>query len=339
MKKKILKALPDDYAEVIVNPRSISKNCNICVCVPIFRRAVFVERMLQSLQRSNLENCLLILIDESSSNLDAGNDFRNYELITNIDFWGGDITKVHGGLEQVKREADQNQECIAFNENGWLKRDLGPPIAIHNTVFRTFVKKTYLKDRPHILALSQNMRSCFDRTTSIVEDFLLPNTPIIKIYKKRHGNMFDSFLNSFDLIIKLELDIDYFVTLDSDTIHKRDWLVILRDTFLRAQKQFPDKPIILSGFDTRAKPYREEHELFNEKINIGGINMFFDKKTYLEHVRRFLVNLYWDHNLCEEIVQQGGRLLTLKRSVIQHIGSSGIWSNAERFDKADDFHP
>ena len=68
------------------------------------------------------------------------------------------------------------------------------------------------------------------KTHNLVKNFQLlqKNCILIKIYKNKHGNMFDSILHGMDFLYTF---CPFLITLDSDTIHKPYWISKLFDTY------------------------------------------------------------------------------------------------------------
>lgn len=157
------------------------------------------------------------------------------------------------------------------------------------------------------------------------------NVPIIKIFKKRHGNMYDSFKIGFDLLE--ELGCNMFMTLDSDAIVKMDFIQKLMEIY----KIYKDRPIIISGFHTTNHKVIKEYPTYRAKSSIGGINMLFNKNTYQNYFRPTLTDNQWDHTVCDKIKKKKGLLVVTKPSVVDHIGSHGLWSTESNYDKSNDF--
>ncbi|MEZ4484517.1 MAG: hypothetical protein R2864_07950 [Syntrophotaleaceae bacterium] len=65
--------------------------------------------------------------------------------------------------------------------------------------------------------------------------------------------------------------------------------------------------------------------------------MFFDTKTYKEYIRDTLVHVGWDIELSKTIRSHNGALVALYKSVIQHIGTEGMWSSHENHDHSSTF--
>ena len=99
----------------------------------------------------------------------------------------------------------------------------------------------------------------------------------LKVFKNKHGNMFDSILTGWDMIYPF---CDFLITLDSDTIMKKDWITKINLSFHAMKNDFtPNKFIIFSGFNTETERHSviEKKEDNILKNSIGGCNMFFNK--------------------------------------------------------------
>lgn len=176
-------------------------------------------------------------------------------------------------------------------------------------------------------------RTKLDKNTSDdVEKVLKGFTgPSIKIFKKKHGNMFDSLKMGLDLLYLM--GVETFVILDSDTVVKPDWLKSLKDIFLLPKTQ----PSIVTGFHTINHPTKKVERNFRVKKTIGGINMMFDLSTYRTCVRPALFDKGWDWNVCDCINDKKGTIVATRPSVVDHIGKNGLNSSHRSYDKADDF--
>lgn len=169
------------------------------------------------------------------------------------------------------------------------------------------------------------------KTHRIVGDFK-PNANVLKIFKRNHGNMFDSIKSAINHLA--QNGIEYFAILDSDTLVSPNWLTKLRDVY---NLNMPI-PKIITGFNTEQNNHVTifENDKYYIKSSIGGINMFFDKQTYFDYVLPQLVDKQWDWNVSNAIVGAGGVLVSTKPSVVDHIGVYGLNSSSESYDRAID---
>jgi hypothetical protein len=158
---------------------------------------------------------------------------------------------------------------------------------------------------------------------SLIKNFKIPN--LLKVFKNRHGNMFDSILIGWDMIYPF---CEHLITLDSDTIMRKDWISKIDGSFQAMKNDNPGNPFILaSGFNTETERHRiiERRSQYILKNSVGGCNMFFHKDIYPDYIRKTLISYKWDSNIVSYIQQLGGIIGTTTPSVIQHIGevSSG----------------
>jgi hypothetical protein len=158
---------------------------------------------------------------------------------------------------------------------------------------------------------------------SLIKNFKIPN--LIKVFKTRHGNMFDSILIGWDMIYPF---CDHLITLDSDTIMCKDWINKIDISFQAMKNDYPGNLFVLaSGFNTETERHRiiEKRSQYILKNSVGGCNMFFHKDIYPDYIRKTLISYKWDSNIVSYIQQLGGIIGTTTPSVIQHIGevSSG----------------
>ncbi len=158
---------------------------------------------------------------------------------------------------------------------------------------------------------------------TLIKNFKIPN--LIKVFKNKHGNMFDSILTGWDMIYPF---CEYLITLDSDTIMQKDWITKINTSFIAIKNDYPENPFILvSGFNTETERHRiiEKRSEYILKNSVGGCNMFFHKDIYPDYIRKTLISYKWDSNIISYIQTLNGIIGTTNPSVIQHIGeiSSG----------------
>jgi hypothetical protein len=229
---------------------------------------------------------------------------------------------------------------VAFNEAGWLKHSLENPRQVRCSRFGTHIKKSFLQKNPTFhRQISQRVQTYTTLietgTVAAIEAFDM-NIPIIKIYKNHHKNMFDSLRTAFDLLIDL-YQVRYLVNIDSDTLHTANWLTTLFRTYVELKHKLTDGPLVLSGFNADTKRNLFVRDNYVVKSDLGGINLFFDTQTYTDYIRDTLVHVGWDIQLSEIIQRKNGSLVALHNSVIQHIGTEGMWSSHEKCDHSSTF--
>jgi hypothetical protein len=227
--------IPPNYGRLIRHNIK-NKSYKYGLVVPFYSRVNYVKDFLESLQQSDLSNCLIIFMDES-------------------------MTK------------DVNEDHIAVH--------------------------------------------------SLIKNFKIPN--LIKVFKNKHGNMFDSILTGWDMIYPF---CDHLITLDSDTIMKKDWISKINESYYAMKNDYPDNQfIICSGFNTVTERHCiiEKRSQYILKNSVGGCNMFFHKNIYPDYIRKTLISHKWDSNIISYIQFLNGVIGTTNPSVIQHIGeiSSG----------------
>ena len=218
-----------------------------------------------------------------------------------------------------------------YNRNQYLKKCLES------------LSKTNLKNSILVLideSLTKDVDKDKKKTNQLVKEYLNDTVILIKIYKKKHGNMFDSILHGFDLLYPL---CDYLITLDSDTIHKKNWIIKLLETYKKTKLDFPNKNLLLSGFNTLTTNFHKVIEDKNHYIiknSVGGCQLFFNKILYIKFLRFVFISHKWDTNLVVNLKNNNGIVIATKPSVIDHIGiiSSGHRKdNNNLYDKAIDF--
>lgn len=339
MIETIMEYLPEHYGRVSINFQDMPIDTNIGIVLPTFSRTEFLVKTLESLRKSSLpKGCLLVIVDETMASRRPG--CEQFEYFENIDFEGGDIKQVNREFDAIREEARRIDSCVAFNEAGWLKHTLANPRQIQKSSFGTYIKKTFLRDNPVFHRqiserLQANNAPVDSGAVAVVEAFDI-DMPIIKIYKNQHKNMFDSLRVAFDLLVDV-FNVKYLVNIDSDTIHKSNWLATLCGEYEKLTHKLPDGPLVLSGFNADKKRNLLVWDNYVTKENLGGINLFFDAQTYTQYVRDTLVHVGWDIQLSKVIQDDGGSLVALYNSVIQHIGTEGMWSSRKSYDYSSTF--
>jgi glycosyltransferase involved in cell wall biosynthesis len=177
-----------------------------------------------------------------------------------------------------------------------------------------------------------------DNSNKETKDFIKEYNCLIhtvKLFKKENKLMHDSFVMGFDNAIKNYPSIEYLITLDSDTIHKPNWLLKLHELY----NTINNKNSIITGFNTLNHKITKSFKNYHMKHSIGGINMFFHKDFYIEHIRPILISVKkgWDWQVVFHCWNKEFRMYCTKPSVIQHIGNIGLHSKNGKYDKANDF--
>lgn len=335
----ITKYLPEHYGRVTTNFQEMPIAINMGIVLPTFSRKEFLINTLESLRKSSLpKDCMLVIVDETMASKQPISE--QYEYFENIDFEGGDIKQINREFDEIRKESEQIDSCVAFNEAGWLKHSLENPRQVQCSRFGTYIKKSFLQKNPtfhrQIAQRVQIYKTPIDTgTVAAIEAFDM-NIPIIKIYKNHHKNMFDSLRTAFDLLTDL-YHVRYLVNIDSDTIHTANWLTTLRRTYMELNHKVADGPLVLSGFNADTKRNLFVRDNYVVKSNLGGINLFFDTQTYTQYIRDTLVHVGWDIQLSKIIQRQNGLLVALHNSVIQHIGTKGMWSSHDKCDYSSTF--
>ncbi len=331
--------LPRHYGRVTTNFSVVPLKQQIGIVIPTFSRKALLEKTLNSFRKSNLpERCVLVIVDET--NAAKNREIEGFECFENIDFAGGDIGQIKAEFSDVLELATKISACVAFNDAGWIKRELLEPIQRRHTRFGTYIKKSYLRENPEfhqgILRFTQEMSNLVDSDTEDLVASFDMDMPIIKIFKHSHRNMFDSLRVAWDLLIQLS-EAQYLVNLDSDTIHKQAWLATLISTYEGLMTSTRKRPVILSAFNAARKKDLWQEETYVAKFDLGGANLFFDSKTYAQFVRDTLVDVGWDIELSRKTREQDGLLIALRESLIQHIGKEGMWSKENDHDFSTTF--
>ena len=156
----------------------------------------------------------------------------------------------------------------------------------------------------------------------LIKDFDIGNTCgcVVKLFKSKHGNMNDSILRGLDALANI---CDYVSTIDSDTIQSEKWISTCIETHKKLTDIYPERPIILSGFNTINSGKHqviEQHDDYVIKKSVGGCHMFFTPKIYFSIVRPTIISYKWDTNIITNLVKYNGVVATTRPSVVDHIG-------------------
>ena len=150
--------------------------------------------------------------------------------------------------------------------------------------------------------------------------------------------MYDSLRVGWDLLFNC-FHCKSVMSLDSDTIVKKEWIPILNELYEKINKEH--KYFIVSGFNsTRHSEHfiKQTYSNYYIKNGIGGINMLFSKDTYLDIIKDTLYNVCWDNIVIDKLRKYNGAIACSKPSVIEHIGYNGMWSKGnEQCDRSIDY--
>ncbi len=105
--------------------------------------------------------------------------------------------------------------------------------------------------------------------------------------------MHDSILTGWDMIYPF---CEYLITLDSDTIMRKDWISEIDKSYNAIKHNFPEnKFILVSGFNTETEQHRiiERRSQYILKNSVGGCNMFFHKEIYPDYIQKTLISYKW----------------------------------------------
>ena len=296
--------MPKNYGNIITNFSSINDNKNkIGIVIPTFGRIQYVKQTLESISKSNLDNCILCIIDETNSKL--GYCSPNYTEYVDIDSDGYDIRNIQGNLETLSIEANKEEKCIAYNSNGWLKYRLNDSFNyFENTNNKLYIRNDIL-DNNHDLKQKLEKYVFKEKEKdleleNLLVDFNIENIPIIKIFKTQHGNMYDSFRVGWDLLFNC-FHCKSVMSLDSDTIVKKDWISILDELYEKIIKEH--KYFIITG-DNNCYTKKDYNDYYT-KYHIATNSIFFSKDTYLDIIKDNLINNLWNYNINLDINKYG----------------------------------
>ena len=183
-------------------------------------------------------------------------------------------------------------------------------------------------------SLTKEVNRDKERTNVFIKEFTIEGLSIIKIYKNKHGNMFDSLVIGLDLIYP---KCEFLMNLDSDTVHKKDWLQHINNVFEKASIENPDKIILTTGYNSINHEVVENKEGYVIKKSVGGCHLFFKSSDYVNYLRCTIISNKWDTNIYEQVHRLNGIIICTNPSVIEHIGEFSSVRNERNKDKSIDY--
>ncbi len=323
--------IPSSYGEVEVQGEAAP--ARVGIVVPVFGRPQYVRRCLESLAGSDLRDCIVCLVDESVSDLSPP-DFPGFEALSGLDSPGGDLGPLQGKtVPEIAAHALEMPDCVAFNSNGWLKSRLRF-LPRRSPGLTLYIRSDRVPTHWRWFAQRFEPRPC-PETSNLVRNWNPPGVRCVKIFKRRHGSMFDSLAHGWRLLAEA-YGCPLLMSLDSDTLVKRGWVKRVVDVYDQ-NRLTVDSPMLVTGFHSPNHRTLGTKSTFRVKKSMGGLNMLFDLETWKDHVEPCLINLQWDSELCRKVNDVGGIMLATRPSVVQHIGRFGVWSGFFRFDRAWDY--
>lgn len=197
------------------------------------------------------------------------------------------------------------------------------------------LKKTELPDVLIVIvdeSLTKDVDNIKLQTQQYIETYENNLADTIKIYKNKHGNMFDSLLIGLDLICAR---CEYLMNLDSDTIHTANWLQTVSSLYNELVKQH--ELVLVTGYNSNNHAIKEQKPHYVIKESVGGCHLFFSSKDYIQYLRYTIISNKWDTNIFHQVHSLGGIIASTVPSVIEHIGEESSVRNEKNTDKSLDF--
>ena len=335
--EQIRRSLPTDYAHVSCNFEIAPQKLNVGIVVPSFRREKYLHRCLESLQHSDLSGAVLCMVDETEAEV-SNLELPGFTCLGDVDSPGGDITRLNTDLLSVYSQARAMPECVAFNELGWLKREVSPLSKFRQVCdcnFRFYVRDSVIEACPELLDFQFHTPGGNHDNAQLLQDFS-PGVPVIRLFKKRHGHVHDSLLHGWDLLADM-FDVPYFCNLDSDMIVRGNWLAELVHVYEVAAASHGQGMLVATAFNAVQHTVAESFKDYLVKNSAGGANFLFTKEVYRDTVRPALGSLSWDSEVVRGIQLKSGLVISTPRSLVQHIGARGMWSKPSAYDLASDY--
>ena len=164
-------------------------------------------------------------------------------------------------------------------------------------------------------------------TSEYIRNINLEGIDNIKIFKNYHSGVYNSISMGCEIML-FNFNCEYFMILDCDVYLKKDWYTILFNNYMEIQNK---NNLIACGFNRMENcginaPKRiinSYNSVFYRANRIGGVNWLFNQST-LYTIHPFIDNIHWDDLICEHFNKNDYTLLTIKDSILQHIGKHGI---------------
>jgi hypothetical protein len=190
-----------------------------------------------------------------------------------------------------------------------------------------------------LIIIDESMTKDIDQDKIASYDFINSfnfNITTIKIHKNAHGNMFDSIRVGLDILAHL---CEFVMTIDSDTIHNKNFINNVINTYVKIKSDNQNKLVVVSGFNTDKHKFVPNDNLdWYIKDTIGGCHLCFNSEDYWKYIRYTLISHKWDTNIYNLVNRELGIIAVTKPSVIEHIGeNSSVRKDNIPYDKSIDF--
>lgn len=165
-----------------------------------------------------------------------------------------------------------------------------------------------------------------DASTDEETKQLIHESGNLLMVKKKNGSIKESLLWGCDFLFDT-MKCDEVMNLDGDGIISRNGITEI----LKLRSSYPDR--IATGFHctttnrngTKRHIIIREHDDCYERMSVGGINLCFDRFCYLKYLKPALEKSLqhggnFDHMTSIECFNAGKPIISVKRSVVQHIG-------------------
>jgi GT2 family glycosyltransferase len=142
---------------------------------------------------------------------------------------------------------------------------------------------------------------------------------------------------SFERIIStiMNSDVQRFVLADSDALYAKDWFPALLGVYDRALMDGV-QVAMATGFDTRDHFHAayETHKYYSFKPSCGGVNLLVNADFYRRHP---FMGKHWDWDASANAAKEGMKIVSSLKSIVQHIGAQGLFSQPGNYDTAKNF--
>ena len=199
-------------------------------------------------------------------------------------------------------------------------------------------------DLPNSIIVFANDASKDPRIVALINSFTHKDATVMVISRqgKTGLGLVNSLHHNLQFAARYLLQVakcQYLCILDSDTCVKPSWLHTELSLYQELEDQHPnispdidpgDFVGIVSGFNTLKYQELSTAERFCKKAFLGGVNMLFNRKTFLKLMLPLLP--YWDDYVNSRAAAKGYPRICTRPSVVQHLGFIGAFGSVWDID-------
>ena len=225
----------------------------------------------------------------------------------------------------------------SYNRSNYLKKTL-------TSLFKSDLKKI---NKIFIYDDKSNDKNTI-KILKNIKKYNMSNKDIKIIHGKKNYGVNKAYIYPLKIIKKIYKNNKLIITIDNDIIMKKNWINILHTAYLKAEKFYNSKKILLTGFNcsnqhinTFNNNYYSKNKLYYRKKSIGGCNFVFNIsfinfiiKEWNYGTKLFKNKPYAaDWAVINKMQKLKYPILCLNKSVINHIGKKGTFSSPKKYNK------